>query len=221
MLSYVGPVFGITGPRPIRLAIVGMDHGDNDCGSYSDRTDSIIGCYLDRGERFNPHYRGVVRTAAAFLGQIGAQCAEDCWINGRCRKSERPEVEDCVLERIAQPNIVKCVPQISSRTSLSTPTMGRNCTNHLLAEWDIYKPNICIFHGVKSKWQFLAAAREMGFSAEALPVPTATPDTAYNFPSIPAKLFFFQHPSRNGLNRQWSADVEPCLKYLRREGEID
>jgi uracil-DNA glycosylase len=220
MLSYVGPLIQSDNSKSPRLAIVGMDHGDNDSGSFSDRTQSIVDVFIHGGRRFNPHYDGVVRTAAAFLGSFGESCREGCLTSRRCRKADNNDVRDCVLEHIAQPNIVKCVPETTSRTSRATSTMRNNCVPHLLAEWKLYKPSICIFHGKNSKEPFITTLKNQGIQIETIQIETNTKDISFSVPTFGIKMFFFSHPAYGHLDRQWTGDVEPCLAYLRTTGEI-
>lgn len=220
MLSHVGLRIEETGQSVPRLAIVGMDHGENDCGSYTERTLGITDIYISRGEPFNDHYQGVVRTAAAFSGSFGAECDQGCWRQRRCRKSVDAQTQTCVLERIAQPNIVKCAPGTENRTSRATATMRTNCSRHLLAEFAMYRPQIAVFHGVKSKWHFLAILREAEYTYEKLPVETEASDIAFVVPQVGLKLFFFRHPTYGWLADQWESDVVPCLRYLSESGDI-
>jgi hypothetical protein len=69
--------------------------------------------------------------------------------------------------------------------------------------------------------QMLPTLRESGLSFELLPIETKAPSIAYSIPQLEMLLFFFHHPSRNWLARQWESDVVPCLSYLRQTGEIN
>lgn len=75
-MSYVGRLFGVDGA--FRLVIVGIDRGDLGRGNFEDIRKDIE--ELRGGKRFNQHYKGVVRTAAAILGSTGDYCREKCEI---------------------------------------------------------------------------------------------------------------------------------------------
>src|SRR5712691_9110336 len=62
-MSYVGRHFGADGA--FRLAVVGMDHGEEFAADFEDRRSGIEKTYQKEGGDFNSHYEGVVRTAAA------------------------------------------------------------------------------------------------------------------------------------------------------------
>ena len=73
MMSYIGRRYGDT---PYRLAIVGMDHGEHDGGDFHVRSDRIEAASYQQQGAFNQHYRGVIKTAAAVLGEEGRFCRE-------------------------------------------------------------------------------------------------------------------------------------------------
>ena len=110
MMSYSGRHYA-DGAREeaFRLMIVGLDHGEHGFASYRGRQSSIEGYYVYNTNKFNSHYAGVVKTAAAVLGQEAGNCGADCARSGVCRKARGDTQAFCVIERIMQPNIVKCV----------------------------------------------------------------------------------------------------------------
>ena len=101
-MSYVGPQYG----KWFRLAVVGMDHGDFELATFEERQRGILDYYIKGRNKFNPHYAGVVKTTAAVLGKSGAYCQNSC-----TESCEATNNEDCVINRIAQPNLVKCAPR--------------------------------------------------------------------------------------------------------------
>lgn len=221
-MSFVGPDYET---MRAKVACIGIDHRDNVSSNYLERTNGILNHYQANGCKFNPHYQGVVRTAAAFLGGFGEQC-NACWPGPArcCRMATDPTVQDCVLDRIVQPNSVKCVPLPlpgqENANSRSTPTMRANCSNHLLAELRIMKPRLAVFHGADLKWPFLNALSGAGMDRVELPIGLPQPLTAIEVPALDMLMFFFHHPARNKLAQQWPTVVEPCLEYLRHTGEI-
>ena len=110
MMSYSGRHYA-DGAREeaFRLMIVGLDHGEHGFASYRGRQSSIEGYYVYNTNKFNSHYAGVVKTAAAVLGQEAGNCGADCARSGVCRKARGDTQAFCVIEQIMQPNIVKCV----------------------------------------------------------------------------------------------------------------
>jgi hypothetical protein len=151
MMSYVGRDYGAPGISP-RLALVGMDHRDQGRGDFADRRSEIEHFYQNRGCRFDPHYVGVVKTAAAVFGSSALRCQEACLKERSCQKS-RDSTQPCVIDRIAQPNVVKCVSDLTTNgTCKASTTMWANCTNHLIAELKILRPELVVFHGANAKW---------------------------------------------------------------------
>jgi hypothetical protein len=137
-MSYVGPRYEhpVEG-HDIRLVLVGMDHGSDAHGPYSEdfrsRRRDIQS--IPTRESFNQHYRGVVKTAAALFGQQ-TRCME-CADKNRCQRATDPD-RRCVLEMFAQPNLVKCANGSDMRSG-STPIMMTNCAHLLLEELEILR----------------------------------------------------------------------------------
>ncbi|MFB0492123.1 hypothetical protein ABIE45_004709 [Methylobacterium sp. OAE515] len=216
-MSFVGSKYGSFIPK---IVCIGIDHRDNISNDYYQRTFNIIDYYQIQGHNFNPHYKGVVKTAAAFLGPQGAVC-NTCWQTGQCRKAANPNTPDCVLDRIVQPNLVKCVPaNVVNANSLATPTMMTNCARHLLAELLLIRPRLAIFHGAKLKRSFLNALATEGIQWANIQAPQIPHGAAVEVAGIDMLAFFFHHPARSMLARQWDDVVAPCLDYLQQIGEI-
>lgn len=209
MMTYVGRSYG----SRLRMALVGMDHGEPERATVEQRQAGITRSYQELRCNFNPHYRGVVRTAGACLGAFGRSCREECL--KRCRGRGA----NCVLDVIAQPNLVKCVPNtVHNRTSLTTDVMRHNCAGHLVAELKILQPSFIVFHGVKARGAFLPA---LGTGATAVSdICDRHGPVIYRSAELDAHLLFLDHPSRGWLERQWGAVVEPALRWLRERDVI-
>lgn len=212
-MSYVGREFG--SPTSFRLAVVGMDHGDQNAEDFEKRRLGIERYYQNGGCEFSQHYAGVVKTAAAVLGAAGDRCGGEC--KRTCQKASGPSLA-CVLDHIAQPNVVKCVPDDAvNRTSKTRDTMWANCAHHLVAELKILRPQLVVFHGAKAKWAVSAAIKPDTLS----PVDGITNrQVLYEWPALGTYLLFLSHPSRGWLDRQWDMVVVPSLQYLRTKGYI-
>src|SRR5437016_1646642 len=106
-MSYIGSRYGWTDTKPqVRLVVVGKEHRPDEGGTdFADRHRGIIEGYQRRAEKFNPHYRGVVQTAAAVYGSR-TECMR-CAQQWACQSS-RTRDRACVLDMFAQPNLVKC-----------------------------------------------------------------------------------------------------------------
>jgi hypothetical protein len=215
-MSYVGREFG-TG---FRLAIVGYDHGETYGHNFAQARSGIVNYYQNGGEDFNQHYKGVLETAAAVFGSEADYCGRMC--KRSCQKSRDPQ-SSCIIDRIAQPNIVKCVPETqTNRTSLATTVMRVNCAHHLIAELKILQPQLIIFHGAESKWPTIHAIEE---SRDILNAIEDMKDgkghhVIYEWLTLHAYILFLHHPTRGGLKRQWDTVVVPALSYLRAQGCI-
>lgn len=206
MMSFVGREFGVNGT--FRLVVVGMDHGDPEGGSFEDRRAGIEDWYQKGGCKFNPHYKGVVKTAAVFFGSAGDYCRRMCGTS--CQKSREPSLA-CVIDRIAQPNIVKCTPDKDTqinRESRATMTMLWNCTHHLIHELLILRPQLIVFHGAKSRWPVTTKLQSRGIVLKSIEsITDRHGPVLYDWPTLGAHLLFLHHPSRGGLDRQWDAVV--------------
>lgn len=222
LMSYVGRQYGDGTQSTFRLAIVGMEHRSYDpVGSYEDRRDGIESYYQVEKHDFNQHYRGVVKTAAAFLGAAGKFCETNCVKKcARAMGMHADGISECVLEKIAQPNMVKCAPEEGNASSKSSNTMKANCANHLVNELRILKPHLVIFHGVAAEWAFPQSVRREG--TELIPlsradstVPASCANKLFNWAERDCYVLFLHHPSRGCLGRQWQPIVLPCLEYLR------
>jgi hypothetical protein len=163
LMSYVGRDYGGPGVFP-RLALVGMDHKFRIGGGFMARRLGIEKCYQNGGDEFNEHYKGVVKTAAAVFGSAGGFCQRMC--RKFCQKSRAlPSLRHpacCVLDRIAQPNAVKCVSKLATdSTCKATGPMWDNCAHHLVAELRILRPEVVIFHGAKIQSPVTKAIKEL------------------------------------------------------------
>ncbi len=216
MMSYVGIKYG--GAGSFRLAVVGMDHGDPKMGDFEDRRSGIESWYQNGGVGFNPHYAGVVKTAAAVLGED--HCGRKC--ERSCQKAHDPS-SPCVLDRIAQPNVVKCVPDdVGNRTSRTNDTMWANCAHHLIDELVTLRPQLIVFHGVKAR-RFVPLAideTEHGALGPIRGIDDHHGTVLYEWPALSTHLLFLLHPSRGWLDRQWDTVAVPALNYLRAKGHI-
>jgi Uracil DNA glycosylase superfamily len=229
LMSYVARDYGepVSG-GPFRLVIVGIDHGWR-----GDKTEDFGGCQRGmeevlygggQGKNFNPHYRGVIRTAAAVLGQSGRHCLGACYERKECAGDRCPQDARCVLRSFAQPNLVKCAPG-PDMASKSTTTMLNRCARHLVSELEILRPDLLVFHGRPARWAFPWALQTEKCGTLA-PLPESP--THDDFPVIQeltatgykCPVLFLPHPSRGGLDRQWESVVEPALKLLRSKGAI-
>ena len=213
MMSYVGRQYEQDG---FRLVIVGMDHGDPEGADFEVRREQIEGSFQVREEDFNFHYQGVVKTAAAVFGARGNYCRGNC--TRACQKLRDPSA-DCVLNRIIQPNAVKCAPGTQeNRTSRATGTMRHNCAHHFASELRVLRPNLVVFHGAAARWAAPPVFEECGLELEAV-VTTSETSVPVLFKSghLDAYILFLHHPSRGWLDRQWANVVEPALAYLRGE----
>lgn len=216
-MSFVGSKYVNVHPK---IACIGIDHRDHISNDYHQRTLGINKHYQVQGNGFNQHYQGVVRTAIAFLGQQGTAC-NVCLQQKKCRKAANPYTPDCVLDMIVQPNLVKCVRiDVVSATSRATLPMMRNCAHHLLAELRLIRPRLAIFHGARLKAPFFRALTTEGLQWSNLPIPQIMPGLAIEILEFGTLAFFFHHPSRNCLSKQWPGIVAPCLDYLQQTGEI-
>jgi hypothetical protein len=218
VMSYIGREYGEPSIMPMpRLMIVGMDHGQPCHMTFEGRREQIEGYEEAPGEDFNQHYKGVVRTAAAFLGGYGAHCATAC--KARCSRSGGTTVDACVLDRLAQPNLVKCVSlNVPNMTCRATDMMRTNCCHHLFAEIGLLRPDIVVVHGVDEKWHVLNHMRLRGIEHQDLADRTGVNDVLYSAPALRCHFVFLLHPSRNWMDRTWDARALPTLAYLTNTG---
>lgn len=215
-MSYVGSHYGcdIAGIT-FRLVLVGIDHGDFDSSTYESCRTGLEQWYQRGGYAFNPHYAGVAKTAAAVFGKTGEYCKKFC--KKSCRKSRDPKATQCVLDRVAQPNMVKCAPSDQvGRTSRATWTMQVNCAHHLINELKLLNPHLVVFHGANARGVILPTLTTVGM----YPTPINSRSdrhgpVLYDVKSIGSRFLFLNHPTRGWLNRQWNTVVVPNLKYLR------
>jgi hypothetical protein len=211
-MSYVGPNYG----EDFRLAIVGMDHGDFESFTFEGRREGIQNCYVRKRKKFNQHYAGVVKTAASILGKSGDHCRVHC-----LRSCHATKPETCVIDRISQPNLVKCTPRKQNdRTSRSSWGMKSNCARHLLAELRILRPNVIVFHGIQSRGIMRAEFERAGVDFSAIEARSDTSGPAlYGFAELGAHFLFLYHPSHGWLAQQWP-QVEKWIGYLRERGLV-
>jgi hypothetical protein len=221
LMSYVGRDYGRPGVFP-RLVLVGIDHRDQISGDFMHRRSGIEHAWQNGGEKaFNPHYGGVARTAAAVFGGEAEFCQTMC--RDICKKSRVPfdlvrPRPFCVLDRIAQPNAVKCVSELATNANCkATKTMWDKCAHHLVAELKILRPEVVVFHGAPIKTPVTKAIKEL----EPIKVAGIGPDPVlYRWPAVGAHLLYLHHPARGHLDRQWDTVVVPALNYLRAENLI-
>ncbi|WP_424140426.1 uracil-DNA glycosylase family protein [Roseomonas chloroacetimidivorans] len=217
-MSYVGQHYAPEeDPADFRLVVVGMDHGEKSCAGYEATRDGLDAVYQEGGKNFNPHYKGVVRTAIAIFGDGATYCRANC--GSRCTGgSQQDTATACVINRIVQPNVVKCTPDTQDdRRSRATWQMWRNCAHHLAHELQLLRPHLVVFHGSWAPEAVLGALTAEG--AGAAPVEGApragARDVLYRSPALGTHLLFLYHPSYGHLDRQWDPVVEPCLAFLR------
>jgi hypothetical protein len=206
MMSYVGRKYRKDGIFP--LVIVGLDHGDRCKASYDQRRTGIESHFQQGAGAFNDHYAGVVKTAAAILGGAAQRCARDC--DKSCQKSRNSSAL-CVLDCIAQPNLVKCVrDDAETRRFIATSEMMANCVGHLVDELTRLRPKLVVFHGARAGWA-------VGQAIDSLkPIENVTdPPVLYEWPTSGAHLLFLRHPSFGHLKAQWDTVVLKALDYLR------
>ena len=210
VMSYVGRDYGSPSVFP-RLVLVGMDHTDpDDRGDFMYHRSGIEGAFQNGGNQFNPHYNGVVKTAAAVFGGAAEFCQKTCLKKNMCQKSRVPSA-CCVIDKIAQPNAVKCVSNLATNSSCqATGAMWTNCAHHLVEELEILRPDLVIFHGAGIKWPVTNALKEL----EQIEVAGIGP-VLYRWPAVGAHLLFLHHPAHNWLAKQWEPVVVPALDYLR------
>jgi hypothetical protein len=214
-MSYIGREYGQT----FRIVLVGMEPvSEGSKFEYEDFSKCRKGTeelFYEAKEQFNPHYRGIVRTASAVLGDQGTYCRETCAKVGRCSGANRTDTR-CVLLGIAQANLVKCAPDKNDRSAAATPVMRRNCQRHLLTELETLKPGLVVFHFANARWDILESE---GWNLTKLA--DATEDSygavikVLKTPNLECPLLFLHHPARNGLEKQWRGVVEPALRFLR------
>lgn len=221
-MSYVGRRYAKAADETIpRLVIVGIDHGRHTGGgtTYEGNRTYTETHYMHDGEFFNPHYVGVVRTAAAFLGKVGSHCAKTC--QKKCKRSIEPLIDTCVLDRFVQPNLVKCAPITqTSMTSTTTEVMRGKCSSHLINEIRLLEPNIIIFHGVRSKWAMLSELRHQNLRHVPVGPNSEHREVLYWTADLNCHLIFLRHPSRGWLHRTWDRDAVPSLEHLKGLGIV-
>lgn len=215
-MSYVGRQYGSTSiDDGFRLVIVGIDHGAKGRWTFEECRDELEHWFQKGGCSFNPHYRGVVKTAAAVFGNSGDYCRTNC--TKACQQSRDPEARHCVIDRIAQPNNVKCTPKdTENATSRVTWKMKENCAHHLADELKRLKPNLVVFHGVGARWAVSREFEACGIDMKGVDgIPDQYGPVLYKSKNPDAYILFLNHPSRGWLDRQWDAVVVPALRHLR------
>ncbi len=218
--------------KPFRLVIVGIDTGANyeekKLEGFIESQKGIekwyYGTETGTETKFNPYYRGVIRTAAAVLGRDGKHCLEHCYQESKCVGCRRPNGKRCVLRSFVQPNLVKCAGG-PDRMSRSGAVMLKNCPQYLVSELKILKPDLIVFHGAKAQWAFPNVLPE-GYDSVPLPDSPKQGDFSViqklTTADLGSKCFilYLHHPSHGCLNRQWERVVEPALKLLRSKSAI-
>jgi hypothetical protein len=216
MMSYIGCRYGSTSSgHGFRLAIVGMDHGEATGENFSTCRSNMEKVYQVGGGNFNPHYKGVVKTASAVFGNTGAYCRENC--QKSCQKSRDAGANGCVMDRIAQPNLVKCAPKNQAgRKSRATRKMYINCVHHLIAELQLLSPNLIVVQYVNARDVMRPALQKHGVDLEPVgEVSDRYGPVLFRSKMLKCHLLFLYHPAYNNLTRQWVPVVEPALNYLR------
>jgi hypothetical protein len=216
LMSYVGREFGVdSGDGAFRLVVVGIDHGEPSGGNFDESREGLEKWYQKGGCDFNQHYRGVVKTAAAVLGSVGEYGRQMCVTS--CQKSRDPASSRCVIDRLAQPNAVKCTPEDQqNRASRVTRPMMENCAYHLIDEIKIFRPGLVVFHGVEARSIIIPKIKERDLHV--IPVEGITDahgPVLYKWPILGAHLLFLYHPTYGWLDAQWDRVVVPALNYLR------
>jgi hypothetical protein len=210
MMSYVGREFGCD--EPFRLVIVGMDNGSLGGGNFEYRRASLERWLKSGNNNFNPHYRGLVKTAAAVFGVAGEHCRKKC--TKRCQKMLQPS-SPCVITKIVQPNLVKCKPvDTVNHKSRATRQMRHNCAHHLIEELKLLRPNLVVFHGVNAR-EAVRAAIAPHVLRPIKEIKDTRGPVIYEWQDLSAHLLFLNHPSYNNLEKQWEPVVVPALDYLR------
>jgi hypothetical protein len=225
-MSYLGRRYGEKlGDLEFRLMFVGIDPGEREKSftfqETRDGKEGIETLYPISGCRFNQHYEGIAKTAAAVFGEAGARCRRDCIRS--CNKKHDVEPTFCALNHIIQANMVKCVrSDADSRKSKSTPRMKKNCLNHLIVEIQVTRPSLIVFQGVDARYFVLPKLRELDANlAEVSDIRDEHGQPVlYNSRQFNTHLLFLKHPSYNHLTSQWLPVVVPALQYLRGNGHI-
>jgi hypothetical protein len=218
--SYVAPGYSAT-PDDFRIAVVGMEHGSKAFETHESRRELILRayCIADREQSsFNGHYEGVVRIAAAIFGESAKDCASGCTTICQRYKS-------CVINRIAQPNLVRCTPiDQTDSTSRSSSEMKHNCSLHLLEELKILRVQLVIFQGggkgtrkiVTDTW---GKVRRMKLTGLLRDGNAADDYILYHAQEESMHILFTYHGGRHRLAGQWPK-VQKWIAYMREEGII-
>ena len=220
-MSYVGRQYGSTAiDGGFRLVIVGIDHGEKKGANFDKHRKFVEDYYQRDGDRLGPQYKGVVKIAASVFGRSGAYCLKNC--TRSCQKSRDPNAIQCVIDRIVQPNNVKCAPcNTDSPDTQATLIMKTNCTHHLAAELKLLKPNVVVFQGVGARGVVIPILETCGVQTEAIEdVQDNYGPVLYRSTPSGTHFLFLYHPSHGWLDRQWDKVVEPALRYLRNEQVI-
>lgn len=221
LMSYVGRNYGSNAiDGGFRLVVVGIDHGERGGGTYEGRRAGIEEYHQGSSRPFNPHYRGVVKTAAAVFGDTGEYCRQNC--TKACQKARAPTTPQCVIDRIVQPNNVKCTPEDTlNPTSRASQKMKANCSHHLAAELKQLCPNLVVLHGIGARWAIIPEFKKLGIDMKPIGgIKDAYDTVIYKSDFLDSHFLFLYHPSRGWLGRQWETVVVPALEYLRSERVI-
>jgi hypothetical protein len=220
-MSYVGRRYGLdASSEQFRLMLVGIDHGEKGSADFEDWRRSIESCYQDGGKNFNADYRGVVKTAAIIFGGTAQYCQEMCTM--ACQRSRDPAAAQCVLDRIARANSVKCTPENQvNRTSRATWPMKVNCAHHLMSEIRLLKPGLVVFHGAPARFFVIPELKSCDLDVSAVgDISDRHGPVLYESRALGAHLLFLYHPSHNHLAKQWEAIVIPAVRYMRENGIV-
>lgn len=214
-MTYIGRDYGnMVADKSFRLVIIGKDHG------YSTEPEDFLRrrSVIEQPGKFNPHYRGVIKTAAELFGHAGQHCFNKCVENSECVAAGLLHAQCCVLRSIAQPNLVKCASG-QDMDCRATGEMLRNCPQHLVQELLELKPDFIVFHGAEAKWAFPLAVQSA--NGKLVPVVEGPIDTDFpiiyelTLKDIHCPVLYLPHPSRGHLRRKWESLMVPALQMLR------
>jgi uracil-DNA glycosylase len=215
-MSYVGVRYAMN--LSARIVMVGKDHGCGGCADFHGRRQKIREYQSPQNkQKFNAHYRGVVRTAAALLGSVTTCSA--CYDTNMCQLSNGGGPY-CVLDLIAQPNLVKCAPDDkNTMRSQATSLMKMKCSNLLVEELEILNPTLIVFHGTDLRKFFSEAISSRRWELEKWDCQKQKHLFKLNGPTLKADVLFLAHPAYGWLERQWDGVLKE-IETLREAGKL-
>ncbi len=220
-MSYVGRHYGSDAAgEAFRLMLVGIDHGEKGGADFDGQRRGIESSYQDGGKNFNPDYKGVVKTAATIFGGAGQYCREMC--TKACQKWRNPTAAQCVIDRIARANSVKCTPEETvNRASRAKWPMKVNCVHHLISEIRLLEPKLVVFHEAPARYFVLPALKSCSLDYDPIgDIRDAHGSVLYKSRALSTHLLFLYHSSRNNLAKQWEPIVVPVIRYMRENGIV-